>query len=188
MRCSWKAQPMGASIKICYVMLCYVMLCYVMLCYVMLCYVMLCYVMLCYVMLCSSAQIDMSQVSTGNGWGYRIWAQYLQASMYYFIYYINCKTQAIDAKRLPIANAGVVKVTQEEHRLADKFLHVSIDAISLMAKTLGKCCTLCKGPCKGTQHCWTTTCNIVGLRCCVYSMEPQQCWHLLRIVWNRSNF
>ena len=111
--------------------------------------------------------------------------------MYYFIYYINCKTQAIDAKRLPIAKAGVVKVTQEEHRLADKFLHVSIDAISLMAKTLGKCCTLCKGPCKGTQHCWAKMLRLFHgtttmLALVAYSLKPvkllgpckrtQNCW------------
>ena len=38
-----------------------------------------------------------------------------------------------------------------------------------------------KGPCKRTQQRWA---QHVASVC----MEPRQCWHLLRVVWNRSNF
>ena len=49
-----------------------------------------------------------------------------------------------------------------------------------------------KDPCKRTQHCWPRTRNIVGsnmLRpfACNHN-NIGTCWHLLRIVWKRSNF
>ena len=49
-----------------------------------------------------------------------------------------------------------------------------------------------KGPWKRMQHCWPTTRNILGpimLRPFAwYHNNVGICWHLLRIVWNRSNF